>query len=403
MPPKTKINSRKLRRVARFTVRRIANKNPRNARILPRPNKKIVRVATSLFALVLLVGGIFTTDARWLKSELVSSENFVCEASFFTQSFNEKVTRLADLSRKFPDLFAGAELCTSLADCAAVQKIYEAEVEIEKLENSVITLQDDFKKSREAFVVDFIRVEDGVFFCPNVEICEPFEAELRIVQECEKEFEQTARLFEIRKDIEESYIVLDANGHEQSAIVLARDSNKEILDARERAQTNSKNYSDCVAMSDASVCQEYLQRVEAAWRSEIEAVYFLKDLQPQLERIVERLDFDIVALELGKKDSENFEPNEGKGWCSQKLAESKKLLNNEIIAATSVRSAYELALKNLAKKKELYEAQIMAELEASSLHAAAEIATVEAEAELDIKRSQAEILFEMWSSIRVLF
>jgi len=421
MPPKTKINSRKPRRVVRFTVRRIANKNPHNARIIPRSDKKIIRATTSLFVLILFVGGIFMTNVHWLKGDLISSENFVCEATNFANSFKEKTDRLANLLRKFPDFFAGIEECSDLANCAVVQQISEAEIKIKQLENEIATIQKNFETVREVFNENLVRVEDNVFFCPNVEICEPLEAELRTVQKCEKDFYQTARLFEIRSKVEESYMIIDAVGREQSAIELARDLNDDIFNAFERAQKNSKDYSDCVMASDASVCQEYSQHTVAAWESSANAIFSLKELRPEFERIIERLNKDIVALELGKKDSENFELNEGKGWCSQKLTESKKLLNSTIIGATDSRFVYELALENLAEKKKLYESDILAEMEAASLHAAAELAAEEearlatekelaeqkaaaaAELRLSVQRSQAKTLFEAWSMIRNLF
>ena len=408
----------------KFTVRRIANRNPHNSRILARPNKKLARVATSLFVLTLLVGGIFATDSQFLKSDLLDSdgsENFVCEATDFADSFKEKTERLSNLSRNFPDLFAGVELCSDLSDCSAVQKISEAEAKIRELENEIETLEKDFVTARDVFADRLIRVEDSVFFCPNAEICDPLEMELRTIQKCEKEFNRAAQLFKIKKEVEESYITLDEIGREQSAISLARDLNKEIYNSFERAEKSSQNYSDCVAAGDESVCQEYSERTVAAWESSAKAIFDLKNLQSEFEKIVEQVNSDIVAIELGKKDSENIEPNEGKGWCAEKLSESKKLLNSKILGATDSRLAYETALEKLAEKKELYKSEILAELEEAELHASAELAAAEearlleekelaeqkaeaaAEAELNLKKSQAETLFEAWSMVRNLF
>jgi hypothetical protein len=348
-------------------------------------------------------------------------ENFVCEATTFADSFEEKTTRLSNLSRKFPDLFVGARECADLSDCAAVQKISEAETKIREYENEIATLEKDFASAREVFAENLSRVEDSVFFCPNDEICSPLETELRTIQKCEKEFDKVARLFQIRAEVEKSYITFDENNREQSAIALARDLNKQIFTAVERAEQNSKNYSDCVATSDASVCREYSERTVAAWESGAKAVLFLNNLRPEFEKIIEQLNSDIVALELGKKDSKNLNPNEGKAWCAEKLSESKKLLNSTILGATDSRAKYETALEKLAEKKKQYESEILAELEAAKMHAAAEIvaaekarilaeqklaaqkAAEEAEKELNAKKSQAEVLFGAWSMVRNLF
>lgn len=397
MSSKTKTISRKSRRVTllKFAVRRIANKNPRNARAFHRFKQKLSRATAGLLAFSLLASGMFLDGGDVLKSKIIRNENSACAAVKITKNLEDFTSRLASLSRGFPQLIENLDFCAG-ADCAAEKKLYETEEQIWQLESEIVELKRIEKQAREEFETELAKLEDEVLFCENEERCKIAEANLRSARICEKEFRTLARMLEIQEDVEKDYSLADSREREYPAVILVKKLIKEVSKNRARAAKNSEAHERCVAASDASVCQKYAEKVETAKQKETATIEELGSLKSDLKIAIEELNADIVALEISKKDSKNLKPEEGKGWCENELKEKGADLNKKMSVAADLKKVYETVLAKLkAKKIELKEA-VEAELAEIEMHAAAE-------REAEEKRARAEIIFGIWSLIRNTF
>ncbi|MBU1089240.1 hypothetical protein KKF38_00385 [Patescibacteria group bacterium] len=403
---KTKTISRKPRRLIKFTVRRIANKNPRNARVFHQFKQKLSRATAGLLAFGLLVSGVFLGEGDSLKSEIIQNENSACAATEIAANFEDLTSRLANLSRSFPQLIENLDFCAE-ADCAAEKKLRETEDQIWQLEDEITELKKDEKIAREEFEAELANLEDEALFCENEQRCEVTEADLRIAQSCEKEFRTIARMLETQEDVEKDYSLADSKGREYPAAILVKKLIEEVSKNRTRDDENSDAYERCVTVSDESVCQKYAEKAEAAQQKETAAIEELGGLKSDLEIAIEELNADIVALEIGKKDSANLEPEEGKGWCENELEEKGADLNKKMNAAANLKKAYDAALAELKTKKATLKEVVAAELAEIEMHAAAEREAEEmritAEREAEEQRAKAEILFGIWSLIRNTF
>ncbi|MFH1546785.1 MAG: hypothetical protein ABIE14_05410 [Patescibacteria group bacterium] len=233
------------------------------------------------------------------------------------------------------------------------------------------------------------------------------ETNLRVAQGCEKEFRTIAQMLEIQEAVEKDYSLADSKGREYPAVILVRKLMEEVSKNRAREDENSEAYEQCAVASDASVCQKYAEKVEAARQKETAAIEELGGLKSDLAIAIEELNDDIVALEIGKKDSANLEPEEGKGWCENELEEKGADLNKKMNAAANLKKVYDAALAELKTKKATLKEAVAAELAEIEMHAAAEREAEEmritAEREAEEERAKAEILFGIWSLIRNTF
>ncbi|MCF7845718.1 MAG: hypothetical protein K9L85_00595 [Candidatus Peribacteraceae bacterium] len=409
MPPKTKIKIRRSRPAVRFTVRRIANKNPRNARSFRQFRQKLSRLTAGLLAFGLLVSGMFLGGGDSVRSELAAvneTDVYTCTAGALTEDFEDLTTRLANLSRQFPELIDNLDFCGE-GGCAAEDQIYDDENQIWQIEQDLTTLKIEIQRAQGEFTEIIGEQEDQVLFCENDSRCESAEAELREARTCEKEFSNLSALIDIREMAENEYSLINQKGESKPAANYVKKLMEDVFKNRERAAENLKFYEQCVATSDASVCQKYVAKVDEANTKVATAIAELSDTQLSINNILEKLEADIVALEIGRKDEQNLEENIGLGWCKQELKNKKSALFSKITAAISEKTAYDNALADLKAKKEALQASLQAELEAAAAQAAAEKAAAEeavahaaAEKAAAEKRAQAEIIFGIWSSIR---
>lgn len=415
MPPKIKTKIRRLRPAVQFTVRRIANKNPRNARTFRQFRRKLTRVTAGLLAIGLLASGIFLNGGE-LKSDVVettmaieNSTNETCVATTLATKFENLTTRLANISRQFPELINNLDFCGE-GECAAEKQIYENENQIWQLEKEFTDLKTSMTRANETFATTLTEKEDRVLFCENESRCGTAEAELREARECEKELQAATRLFKIRVTVEEEHSLMTEKGERAAATIYIKKIMETVFKNRDRVSENTKFYEQCVAASDASVCQKYVEKVKEANRKVLSSITELGGLQIDIEIALEALEKDIVALEIGRKDSENLKENEGLGWCAEELKEKKSALFAKITSADTKKASYESALENLKTRKLTLQAGLQAEFETAAMHAAAEKRAIEeaaaeaAAAKISAeKRAQAEIIFGIWSAIRNSF
>ncbi|MFH0776518.1 MAG: hypothetical protein V1936_02805 [Patescibacteria group bacterium] len=416
MPPKTKIKLRRSRPAVRFTVRRIANKNPRQARAFRNLRKRLARVTAGLLACTLLASSSFL-GGKNLKSDLnavtpVATENTTsatCTAPELAKNFTDLTTQLADLSRGFPETIDNLDFCTK-TDCAAEKQIYDNETQIWKLEKELTELRTREERERTEFLKTLSSKEDGVLFCENDERCTEAETELQTARDCEKEFQTTSQLFESRQAVEEKYAITNAKNEAVSAATYVKKLMEDVFKNRDLITDNKKLYEQCVAASDASVCQKYNQRADEAQQKVASTIAELGGLQIDLGSMLDQIETDIVALEIGKKDPKNFAENEGLGWCDKELQDKKAALSKKVNSAVGLKAVYDAALANLRMRKVELKASLQTEIEEAAMHAAAEkeaaeaaAAAAAAEQAATAKRTQAGIIFGIWSLIRNSF
>jgi len=398
---KTKINARKSQSVnylkprqkqIKFTIRRIANKNPLSARSFYQFKRKFSRVATGLFTFVILglfVIGIFANmhDGNLLKGKIIADdgESFVCTANEIATKFEDLTSELTDLNHDFSGFLTSLSFCES-ENCAAEKKIYQTEKQIWQLKYEFAELKKTAQKVHEDFKKELAVAEDEVFFCENEKYCKIAEATLQTVRICEKEFQKNVQLFQINDVVEKKYV--SANSVENLM--------ESIFKNRIRVAENEDMYANCIAAEDASVCQEYVQKRKEAERKIIASTQELSDLKSDLKNTLVKIDTDIVSLEIGKKDSQNVAPEEGEGWCENEVKDKKINLSKKLNEANGLKQVYEFALKNLKQKRVELATRANAEIEAAEMHAAAEKITEE-------KREKAEIIFGIWNVMHNVF
>lgn len=380
----------------KFTVRRIANKNPRNARVFHRFKQKLSRATAGLLAFSLFASGMFLGGSDLLRSEIVRNKNFACTAVGIVEDFEDLTSRLANLSRGFPQLIENLNFCAG-SDCAAEKKLYETEEQIWQIEDEIVELKRNEKQAREEFEMELAKLENEVLFCENEERCEMVETDLRVARSCKKEFRIIAQMLEIQEAVEKDYSLVDSDGREYSAAVFTKKLMEEVFKNRVRAAENSKAYEQCIVAGNTGVCQQYIQKVEEARQKEAATIEELSGLKFDLEIAIEELNVvDIIALEIGKKDSENLEAGEGKGWCENELKERSDDLDEKMSAAADLKKVYEAALAKLKAKKAVLKEAMEAELAEIEMRAATERKAEE-------ERAKAEIIFGIWSLIRNTF
>ncbi len=401
MSIKTKIKAKRAP-PARFRVRRIANKNPRNTRVFHQLKRKLSRVTASLLVFGLLASGMFLGNGSQLKSDIIknkNSENYICAAIEIKSNFENLTTRLANLSRNFPQLIKNLAFCKK-EGCAAEKKLYEAEEEIWNLDNELTDLKKTKKQTSKVFTIKLAEIEDGILFCENEEYCEAAEAALRTARICEKEFQTIEQLFSIREDVESDYPLINSKGMAHPAVIYAGKLVEEIFKNRNLIAKNEMIYAQCVAASDESVCQQYKQNSKESKQKITNSIEELSTLKFDLKNTIENLNTDIVSFEISKKDPRDLTPKKGKGWCENELQENKNALSEKINRASELKNIYEAALVNLNAKKELLKKAIAAEIEIKfeevSLRTAAEKKTTE-------NHSKAETIFGIWNIIRSTF
>lgn len=412
MPPQTKIKTRRSRPTVKFTVRRIANKNPRNARTFRQFRRKLSRVTAGLVVFGLIVSGSFLASGK-LKSDIIdaitNTDDATCAAPGFVADFEKLTTQMSELSREFPDLIENLNFCKG-DSCAAEDQIYASENQVWQLEKDLTTLRTNEQRAREEFTTEFAQKEDNVLFCANTNSCQAAENALVEAQNCAKDFKKIEQLFIMRDTAEEEYSLVTEKGKRESAVIYVKKLMDSIFKDRDRVAKNKEDYAKCVDASDESVCQKYLQNAKDAQEKIVANILELGKLQIDIEDTLTALEKDIVALEIGRKDPQNTNENEGLGWCNQETQSKKNTLFVKISTSATQKLVYELALKDLSAKKLALQASLQAELEAAAMHAAAEKAAAEeataaAEAQRisDQKRAQAEIIFGIWSAIRNTF
>ena len=412
MPPKTNNKLRRSRPAVRFTVRRIANKNPRNARTFRQFRRKLTRTTAGLLVFGLLASGVFVTGAK-LRDDILDSTadvaNPICAATEINANFDKLTAQMSDLSREFPELIENLNFCGE-GTCAAQDQVYANENQIWQLEKDLTTLKTTYERSLEEFTADFSKKEDKVFFCTNESNCQAAEAELNSARMCQKEFQKVTLLFGMRASVENQYSLVTAKGTHESAVIYVKKLMQDIFKNRDRVAKNKEDHTNCVKANDESVCQKYLQNEKDSQEKIIAAIVELGKLQIDIHDTLKVLENDIVALEIGHTDAKNIKENEGLGWCNQEIHNKKNVLVTKIATSTTQKLLYELALKDLNARKAQLQASLQAELDASAMHAAAEKAAAEkaiadaaAAAASAVKRAQAEIIFGIWSSIRNTF
>jgi hypothetical protein len=393
---KTKIHTRASRPVAKFTVRRIANKNPRSARSFHQFKRKLSRATAGLLLFGLFASGMAVGDGSTLKSEIMAnSENSQCAATEITANLEDITSKSINLNRGFPKLFDNLKFCDN-ESCAAEKKIYQSEEQIWQLRNELAELKNTESSARTKFEAQLSELEDGVLFCENEERCDIAESALRTARVCEKEFQKINQILETKQSVEDQYTLLNSKGKKYPALFYTEKLMEDIFKNRARVDSNESAYLECVAADDASVCQEYIQNKKEAENKITASIEELSSLKYDLENNLTKIDADLTALQIGKKDVENLTAEEGKGWCEAELEEKKVALSEKVTQAKGFKKTYDAALKKLkAKKAELAE-RIDVEIEAANMHAAAERAAVE-------KRGKAETIFGIWSAIRNTF
>jgi hypothetical protein len=393
---KTKIQVRKQRPAVKFTVRRIANKNPRNARVFHQFRRKLTRTTAGLIAFGLLASGMWIGDGSSLQSALLTSDtNSVCVATQITKQFENLDVSMANINRDFPKLFANLSFCED-RDCAAEKKIYQTEKQLWQLNSDIAELEKTTAKAHEDFTTELIAAEDGILFCENEDHCQIAEKALQTARICEKEFQKINQILEIRKSVEEKYTIINSNHKEYSASLYIGALMNDVSKNRDRVAENETAYTTCVAADDASVCQEYIQKKQEAEIKIATAIEELISLKSDFEINLQKIDADIVAIQLGKEDSENLTAQEGKGWCAIELEEGKTALSKKVAQAEGFKKTYESALTNLKTKKVELAEKIAAEIEITKMHAAAEKAASE-------KIIKAGTIFGIWNVIRNTF
>ncbi|MFH0833863.1 MAG: hypothetical protein V2A63_00530 [Patescibacteria group bacterium] len=442
MPPKIKNKTRRSRPAVRFTVRRIANRNPRNARNFRQFRQKLTRLTMGLIALGLIAGSLFLHGGQ-LKSDVVattqpdqaettvvaadttastatavantsattaqnsaSMNDKVCAADDLIKNFEDLTTQLANLSREFPDVIANLDFCGT-GKCAAQDLVYKNENKIWQIEKDLTKLETDTTRAQTDFATSLAEKENGVFLCENESRCTAAEAALGKARECEKTFQKLNQLFTIRTDVQDKYSLVTAKGTRESAAVYVKKLMEDIFKNRDRVTENTKFYEQCVAASDASVCQKYVQKVKEANTNIAKSIEELGGLQVDLQDNLDKVEADIVALEIGRGDAQNTKENEGLGWCDQNLKNTKADLFTKLTAAAGAKTTYDNALQHLVDLKITLKASLQSETEEAAMHAAAEKQAAEeaeaiaaAEKAAAAKRAQAEMVFGFWTIIR---
>ena len=401
MSPKIKKRATRTPRV-QFQIRRIANRNPRNARVFRRFKRKLTRATAGLLAFGLLASGLFLSGGK-LQSDVARSVTVAsCEAEALAENFEDLTTRISNLSRGFPQLVANLDFCTD-ESCAAETKLYETEEEIWNLEYELTVLRKTMEAAQENFDEQLSQLENGALFCENEERCDTAETALRSAQICEKVFQNLEREWEIRDEVENEYTLVNSLGREYPTKTYITNLLEKFFRNVERENENRLAYGTCLGASDASVCQEYLVAADQAEENQDAIIAELSDLKEVLLQTIETLNKKVVAIEIGKKDAANFTENEGKGWCAEKLATAKENLSEKISAAANSKRAYETALSRLEAKKVNLAGAIDTELKALEEAEAEAKLKGESDAEAEAKRAKAETLFVIWTSIRNTF
>ncbi|MCF7836414.1 hypothetical protein K9N08_00965 [Candidatus Gracilibacteria bacterium] len=384
MSPKTKI-SRKSRPAVKFTVRRIANRNPRHARVFHQFRRKLARTTAGLIAFGLLASGMWIGDGSSLQSALLTNDgNSACAATEITKQFEDLNIRVANINRDFPKQFANLSFCED-KNCAAEKKIYQTEKQLWQLNSDIAELEKNTAKARKDFTAGLAAAEDGILFCENEDRCQIAERALQTARICEKEFQNITKFSELRTAVAENYTYLNSKGKEYPASVYAKTLLEDISKNRTSVTKNEADYITCVTAEDASVCQKYVENKKEAEEKISSVTEELSYLKAELTDKLDAIDADIIAIQIGKEDSKNLEPNVGKGWCEQNLQSKKSGLSTKISASSSLKKNYETALEKLKQKKILLAMQIAQEIEATE------------------KKTKAEIIFSIWSVIRNTF
>jgi hypothetical protein len=393
---KTKIHVRKQRPAVKFTVRRIANKNPRNARVFRQFRRKLTRTTAGLIAFGLLMSGMWIGDSSSLQSALLTSDaNSTCVATRMIKQFEDFDAEMANINRDFPKLLENLSFCED-KDCAAEKKIYQTEKQLWQLNFNITDLEKTAERAREDFTIELAAAEDGILFCENEERCQVAKRTLQTARICEKEFQKINQFLEIRKSVENKYTIINSNYKEYSASLYIGELMNDVSKNRDRVAENKIAYATCVAADDASVCQEYVQKKQEAEIAIATSIEELISLKSDLKINLQKIDADIVAIQLGKEDPENLTAQEGKGWCEAVLKERGIALSKKVAQAEGFKKTYESALANLKTKKVELAEKIAAEIKTAEIHAAAEKAAAE-------KIIKAETIFGIWNVIRNTF
>ncbi|MFA6458772.1 MAG: hypothetical protein WCV72_05325 [Patescibacteria group bacterium] len=411
MPPKTNNKLRRSRPAVRFTVRRIANKNPHNARALRQFRRKLTRITAGLIVFGICVSGVFLVGKK-LSSDILDANNEInstCAAIELNTNFHKLTKQMAELSREFPELIENLNFCGE-GSCAAEDQAYANENKIWQLEKNFTILKTSYERSLQEFTTELAQKEDDLLFCASGTSCQAAEDALSTARACEKEFKTSTLLFGTRTNVENEYSVVTDKGKRDSAITYVKKIMQDIFKNQDRATKNKTDYAKCVQARDASVCQKYLQNSNDSEEKITSAIIELGRLQIDIQDTLKVLEKDIIALEIGHTDAENFQANEGLGWCTQELYDKKNVLLTKITSSTTQKLLYELALKDLSARKVTLQAGLQSELEIAAMHAAAEksaaeqaLADAAAAAASAIKRVQAEIIFGFWTSVRNTF
>lgn len=393
---KTKIQTRKKRTLARFTIRKIANRNPRSARTFQRIKNRLARATAGLLLFALLVSGMLIGDSEQLRSEVRrSSGEFTCTATDILSDFNELNATYVTLDRNFPKLFEGLSFCDN-GDCAAEKKMYQTEKQIWQLEHDIIALIDTKRTAFKEFKKQVSTLEDEVFFCEDEASCSQAEATLRAARLCEKEFQGINQVIKVQNYIIGKYEVVNMDNKSYPTSIYVKKLMSDFFKNYGKASDSETAYGKCIQAADASVCQKHVENWREAMSKKSALVQELVSLKIDLNNDLKKIDADITALQLGKTDTSNFTAQQGKGWCKSEVQNSKAELSQKISQSAELKKTYDQALADLRGRKAELTAALAAEAEAAAMHAAATKAR-------SIQKQQVEIILSIWTAIRNTF
>ncbi|MFH1375497.1 MAG: hypothetical protein ABIH35_02395 [Patescibacteria group bacterium] len=412
MSPKTKTRPKNAPRQAVFTVRRIANRNPRaslpavrRARNYHTFRRKLARTTAGfLLFLLLLIGASLSGD---LRSNVILSdaENFICSATEIGQAIDKATRDIISLNQNFPTILEELFLCAD-AECAAEERIYETENQITALETQIFDLEKRYDEDRENLGETLSKLEDRVLFCEDASRCSKAKMALRAARDCEQEFARTEMIFSTKTDVADTYPLPDTKGSPVTGVSYIYKLSTDLLEQRIRTDNFKATYERCLLANPESLCRKYTSNAADSVKLENQIASELRTAKSNLMHAIGQLDTDIVAFEISRKDKTDLTADQGLGWCETELSNAKQALGAQAEEAADLKLIYDNAYDNLQQKKSELSQQLEAEAKAADAETVARIQAEElhaaAEAEKSTQKQQVGTLLNFWGFIRNL-
>jgi hypothetical protein len=389
MPLKTKTKSKPALPAVRFSIRRIANRNPRNIRGFQAEESRLKRVFAGflilLALLILALAGNINQSSESLQADVIAADSATtnsessCTAQVIGQNLSILRAQKIKLITRYVDYLENSTW----------EKIPAVASELQNLNTQITTAEKGFDENRKAATITLTRLENEVLLCANNQSCAEAEEALAAKQNCEKQIKNTVIALEEQTKILAKYRFRDA----QKNLVGKVDIQKIFTTLDQyRAKTDSQQtlLEKCLAdnIYQGAACTKNRSEFEKARDAEVKQFEKIADLANPLVVITKTLDTDITTLKFAEKNGKDSTPNQGLGWCQQSLSETSAILNTKVSESADLKAAYNDALQQLA--------EIKAELNAHIIEMAEQITATTAQLNFVFK---ATTLWKIFSGI----